>query len=142
MYYLLVLLVLFALALLFQFLAMVVFIQKLIVNLVMLAFLLAEASYKSLRFLYRLVTPFLPGALRSVWNIILIMVYLPDRIIDFLYAHTTQSAHVDHTSDFTFNATQQCAGLRKDNARCIRERKVLAGQMKVPGVFYCWQHQP
>lgn len=142
MYYLLALLVLVALALLFQFLAMAVFIQKLIVNLVMLAFLLAEASYESFRFLYRLVIPFLPGALRSVWNIILMMVYLPDRIIDFLYAHTTQSAHVDYTSDFTFNAIQQCAGLRKDNARCIRQRKVSVGQMEAPEVFYCWQHQP
>jgi hypothetical protein len=49
------------------------------------------------RFLCRLVTPILPGVLRFVWNTVLMMVYLPDHIIDFAYACTTQNGRVHPT---------------------------------------------
>jgi len=150
MYFPLVLLVVLALVILFQFLAVVMFVQRFVINLVTLAFLLAEAAWRGLRFLYRLIAPMLPGILRVFCNIILIKVYLPDRIMEFAGAYITQGSRVDATPDIAqrarvdpaSNVMQQCAGFRKDKERCTHKQRRPDAKTEGQEVFYCWQHKP
>lgn len=153
MYFPLVLLVILALVILFQFLAVVMFVQRFVINLVILAFLLAEAAWRGLRFLYRLIAPILPGILRLFCSVILIQVYLPDRIMEFTGAYMTQGsrvdvtpgigqrARVDPTTQMSGDIMQQCAGLRKDKERCTHKQRRPDGKTETQ-VFYCWQHKP
>jgi hypothetical protein len=154
MYLPLVLLVALALVILFQFLAVVMFVQRFVINLVTLAFLLAEAAWRGLRFLYRLIAPMLPGILRVFCKIILIQVYLPDRIMEFAGVYMTQGSRVDATPDMAQrarvdpttemigNVMQQCAGFRKDKERCTHKQRRPDGKTEAQEVFYCWQHKP
>jgi hypothetical protein len=132
-----------ALVILLQFLPVIMLIYRLVINLVILAYLLLEASYRGLRFIWQLIIPAIPGALRLV----IVMANLPDYIIDFVYSITAPNTHGDMTADvapsahvnpppsITSDIMQQCSGLRRDNERCGREKSWPANK-----IFYCWQH--
>ena len=132
-----------ALVILLQFLPVIMLIYRLVINLIILAYLLIEASYRGLCFTWQLIIPAILGILRLV----IVMANLPEYIIDFVCSITApnthgdmivgvaQNAQVNPPPSITSDVMQQCFGLRKDSERCGREKSWPANKP-----FYCWQH--